>query len=405
MNGSMNYKRATVLLIFLFLLPVAATAGSQWETKEIIFENESVNSGTISGDYIILLTVGEGFNQSLNRINLYNIDSGEHKITGIPSEGMTVTGEGLSGDYAVWFETRTMDIFDQNESGAKSNYVYLMEISENNTTVLDLPEDAEWPKITGNKIFWLNSSENSFETEFYMYDIATGESDQILTTDCVDSADLKISDGNIAYENQTSLHLYNIESGRDTVIFEYEYSNESGTNIDSFDMSGDYLIYIMHSMISKGDDKGVYYEPVLYTISANKTESLNPKTGEISESVTLADQKTQLVSPFTDGSRAGWSYQDSDSESKIILFDPATENASTITATGSVGDISLDDNRIIWTKSVFPSFSSSLVYAEENATEEEIPSKSTPGFPFIACFSGILAAVLIYAGSYGKRKF
>lgn len=400
----MQYRRAAVLLIALFFLPIAAAAGSQWEIKEIPSDNESVLGGTISGEYIIFLTSG-GMNQSDNRIKLYDITLGDSNIIGAPSEGMTVTGEDLSGDYAVWFETQAMEDFESNESDTKPNSIYLIEISENSTKVLDLPGDAEWPKITGNKIFWSNSSEDSFETEFYMYDITTGESSQILTTDCVDPAGIKISDGNIAYENQTSLHLYNIESGKDNVVFAYEYSNESGTNIDSFDMSGDYLIYITHSMISKGDDKGVYYEPVLYTISANKTESLNPKTGEISDSVALADQKTQLFSPFTDGNRAGWSFQDSESESKIILFDPATGNASTITAAGSVEDIYLDGDRMMWTKSVFPSFRSSLVYAEENVTEDKSTPTSTPGFSFIAGLSGILAAVMIYAGSYGKRKF
>ena len=162
---------------------------------------------------------------------------------------------------------------------------------------------------------------------------------------------------------------------------------------------------LLYSMISEGDDKGVYYEPVLYTISTNKTESLNPKTGEISESVALVDQKTQLFSPFTDGEKIGWSYQDTESESKIILFDPASGNASTITATGTVGEIFLDGDKMIWTKTVFPSFRSSLVYAWENVTKEESMSTSTPGFSFIACFSGILASVLIYAGLSGKRKF
>ncbi len=404
MNGLMNYKRAIVLLIFLFLLPVAAAADSQWVNKDINLENESVNSGVISGDYIIFLTVGGGFNQSENRIKLYNISSEESKTVGIPSEGMTVTGEDISGDYAVWFETQAMEDFEINESDTKLNSVYLMEISENTTTILDLPGDAEWPKITGNNIFWSNSSENSFETEFYFYNITTGESKHILTTDSVSPAGIKVSEGAIAYENLTSLHIYNIESGKDTVVFEYEYSNESGSNIDSFDMSGDYLIYIKHSMISEGDDKGVYYEPVLYTISANKTESLNPKTGEISESVALADQKTQLFSPFTDGKRVGWSYQDTDADSKIILFDPAEDNVSIITASGTVEEVNIDNDRMIWTESFFPSFHSSLVYAEEDVTEEGNPSTSTPGFSFIACFSGILAAILIFTGFSGKRK-
>lgn len=400
----MQHRRAAILLIVLFFLPAVVAAGSQWETKEIIFENESANSGAISGDYIILLIVGEEMNQSANTINLYEISSGENKIVGVPSEGMTVTGEDISGDYAVWFETEATEDFEMNESETRPNSVYLMNIAENRTTVLDLPGDAEWPKIAGNEIFWSNSSEDSFETEFYIYDISAGESKHILTTDCVSPAEIKFSDGNVAYENQTSLHLYNIESGKDSVVYAFEYGNESGSNIDSFDMSRDYMIYITHSIISEGDDKGVYYEPVLYTISTGKTEPLNPKTGEISESVAPADKKTQLFSPFTDGNRAGWSYQNTDLESKIILFDPATGNASVITTTGTVGSIRLDDNRMIWTKSVFPSFRSSLVYAWENAAEDETPSPSTPGFSALAGISGILASIMIFAGLSGRRR-
>ena len=400
----MQYRRAAVLLIVLFFLPALAAAGYQWETKEIPSENESVLGGAISGEYIIFLSSG-GMNQSDNRIKLYDITSGDSNIIGAPSEGMMVTGEDLSGDYAVWFETESMDNYDENDTDTKPNSIYLMDIAENSTSTLNLPGDAEWPKIEGNKIFWSNSSEDSLETNFYIYNINTGESEHVLAADYTDSAGIVFDNGNVAYENMTSLNLFNIESGEETVIYAFESDNNSGTNIDSFDMSGDYIIYITHSVVLDGDDKGVYYEPFIYTISANKTESLNPKTGKISESVALADQKTQLFSPFTDGSRIGWSYQDSDSESKIILFDPATGNASTITASGTVGEISLDDGRMIWTKSVFPSFRSSLVYAEENVTEEESPSTSTPGFSFIACFSGILAAVLIFTGFSGKRKF
>ncbi|WP_421908173.1 hypothetical protein [Methanolacinia petrolearia] len=225
MNVLMQYRRAAVLLIVLLFLPAVAAAGSQWETKEIPSENESVLGGAISGEYVIFLTSG-GMNQSDNRIKLYDVSSGDSNIIGAPSEGMMVTGEDLSGDCAVWFETESRDNYEENDTDTKPNSIYLMNIAEDNTSILNLPGDAEWPKIEGNKIFWSNSSEESLETNFCIYDNSTGESEYVLAADYADSADIVFDNGNVAYENMTSLNLFNIESGEETVIYAFESDND-----------------------------------------------------------------------------------------------------------------------------------------------------------------------------------
>ncbi|MBN1431536.1 MAG: hypothetical protein JW931_02055 [Methanomicrobiaceae archaeon] len=121
-----RYIQTTFLLIIILIIIAPAQAGSQWETKEIHYDNQNIVGGYISGEYIIILT-SEGINQTGNRINLYSIKSGDSINPGKPSKGMTVTGEAVSGDYAVWFETQAMD-FETNESDTLPNSIYLMDI-------------------------------------------------------------------------------------------------------------------------------------------------------------------------------------------------------------------------------------------------------------------------------------
>jgi len=395
MNSQLRKTGAIVLLIIFISLSAPAMAGSQWETKEINIENSSVTGAGISGDYIVSLTAGEIMDPSGNRIHLYETDTGENRIIGVPSDGMTVTGEGVLGEYAVWFET-PVALFDDNTSEKKPNSIYLMNITENTTKVLDLPGDAEWPKIGGGNLFWSNQSGDSFETGFYLYDIKTGKSEKVTTKNCVDPAGIVYESGNIAYEDQKSLRIYNTKSGKDTVVFEFESTNESGTNVDSFDMAGDYLVYIRHTVVSRGDDKGIYYVPCLYTISTGSTEILNPKTGEVSTSLTYDDKKALISSPFTDGKRVGWGYPKSETDFEIILLEPLTGNITTKTTDGSISDIHLDGNRMVWTVSHFPSFHSSLVYAEENVRDENSASRSAPGFSLFTVITSFLLLAIIF---------
>lgn len=370
-------------------------AGSQWETKMIDTENASVTGTDISGEYIVFLTSGEKMDNSGNRIHLNKADSGDSKITGVPSDKMTVTGEDVSGDYAVWFETQAMD-FETNESDTLPNSIYLMDIGDNNTEILDLPGDAEWPKLYGDNVFWSNQSGDSFETNFNLYSIPTGRSEIIVTKDCIDPTGIVFDNGNIAYQDQKDLRIYNIKSGRETIVFESEYTNESGSNVESFDMAGDYLIYLKHTTVFEGEDKGIYYQPCLYTISSGDTILLNPKTGEISESFTKDDKKVSISSPFTDGKRVGWGYLKSETGSRIIIRNPDTGNTTIKITDGTIDNIRLDGNRMVWTVSHFPSFHSSLVYAEENVQNEDDSTPSAPGFSFFTLFESFLILTIIY---------
>lgn len=400
MNGLTRYKQAIFLLFILIplILSAPAAAGSQWETKEIGYENLSVVSGDISGDYIVYLTAGEGMTQTENRINLYDTGSGERKIVGIPGVNMTVTGESVSGDYAVWFETGADIIGETVQEEDLPNTVYLMNIPEGETKALGLPDDAEWPKIDGDNILWTNSSEKSFETGFYIYDIKTGKSEEVLKADCLDSAGIVYSGNRIAYEDLDALRMYDIESGKNTVVYKYESGNVSGSNIESFDMAGDVIVYMTHSIVHEGDDKGVYYEPVIYSITNGSTLELNPKTGEVSTDPFSKDNKeASVASTFTDGKRAGWGYMKSNTDSEIFLVETESGEVTTVPASGNIDEIVLDGDKMIRTVSHFPSFHTSLIYAEEKVTPDQTGSQASPGLSVPVIISGLFCIALVFS--------
>lgn len=395
-NKYSKYLFTSFLLISLFLTVLPAAAETNWDQKEIYSQdNSSVISIDISGDYILFLTSSElSIDQSSNRVHLYDTQSGSIKTAGIPSPGMTVTGNDISGDYAVWVETQTSG-FGEVEAESKPNTLYLMNIQENIITALNLPENADWPKISGNTILWSETPSDSFETNFSIYNIKTKENTRILNISPEDPADIDYDNGNIGYSNSDGVHIYNIYSGKDTLIFKSEYGNESGSNVMDFDLSGDYLIYFKHLGIFEGDDKGIYTEPYLYTISSGETRLINPITGNFTNTLTKDEKKASIISPFTDGETVGWGYLKSESDSDIILLDPLTEDASVIKVADSLSKACIDGEKIIWTKSVFPSFKETLYFAEENQTAGNNSSESSPGFSVIIGILGISLSVIL----------
>lgn len=388
--GKCRFNVLISVFLVLVLLAVPVSAGAVWEAKEVPYENASVVSGEISGDYVIFLA-SKGFNLTDNRVVLYNTGTGEKSIIGTPSHGMSVTGEDVSGDYAVWVETPAPD-FEEAETETKPNTIYLMNIPENSVNALSLPGTAEWPKISGETILWSNSSETSMDAELNIYDIKTGESKKVFSTNGDDSG--IIYDGeNILYDNMTSLRIHNVKSGLDTAIFDYEHGNESASGVDSFAMAGDYVVYVKRTVVFEGDDRGTYYEPYLYTISTGKSQLLNPETGAFADSLTKQEKESSINSPFTDGKTVGWGYLKKDYNSEIIMLYPETQKTSKIDVSGSVSNIRIDGNQMIWTVSHFPSFDETLYYSKESAKTEETPA--SPGFSAIVAFTGLTVSLFV----------
>jgi len=384
--------RYTAVLIAVLIMIIPASAGTIWENTEIPVEKGSFTGGDISGENIVFLK-SEGMDLNLNRICLYNTDEEKVRIIGTPSSNMTVTGYGISGNYAVWFE-EDGSLFETNESLTKPNTVYLANLENNTTKALNLSPTAKWPKISGDRILWSEDDVDSYNDKTCIYNILTGEKTVIPEVRSINPAEIVFDNGNIAYQNlRGSIEIYNPDSKENISVFVPEHSNISNSGVEYFDMAGDYLIYFKSTRVFEGADKGGYDEPYIYEISTGRTSLISPLTGEFTDSLTEDEKKATINSPFTDGKRVGFGLIKSELKSAIILINPVTGNSSVIPADGSISGIQIDGNRMIWGKSVFPSFDQTLIYAGEKS-EDKAETPASPGYSAFAAITGVLLSAL-----------
>jgi hypothetical protein len=391
---------APAVFIALILCAVPVSADTGWMTKGVSENTTDALGGKISGDFLLYLGGGEGLDQSQNRIYLYAIRTGDRTIVGSPSANMTVTGPEISGEYAVWFETPITD-FDPNETGTAPNRVYLYSLLNDSSDILDTPGTAEWPKIDGGQVIWLNESDDSFNVRISLYDIGTGKSEQVCELPIIDPAGALFDGDHIAYRADEGLFLYSLEDKANTTVFRNVFGNESGSNVGEYAMGGDYLIYLKHSVTFEGPDKGTFDEPYLYTISTGETKRLDPTTGAFSESsqpTTRAEKNREIFSPFTDGERIGWIYSENSPDSTIVLCDPKTGTVEKISVDGLADRVSMDGDRMIWVETHFPSFHGELIYAQQNAGTTETTPASTPGLSAGIGIVALLTALVLLAG-------
>ncbi|HDS62964.1 MAG TPA: hypothetical protein ENN52_02315 [Methanofollis liminatans] len=372
-------------------------------TKGVSENTTNALGGKISGDFILYLGGAEGIDQSQNRIYLYAIRTGDQKIVGSPSANRTVTGPEISGEYAVWFETPVMD-FDPNKTSTAPNRVYLYSLRNGSAEILDTPGTAEWPKIDGEQVIWLNESDDSFNVQVSLYDTGTGKSEGVCELPIVDPAGVLFDGDHIAYLNTEGLFLYSLDNRANTTVFLNVFGNESGSDVGHYSMGGDYLIYLRHSVNFEGPDKGTFDEPYLYTISTGETKQLDPTTGAFSNSsqpTAKAEKDLEISSPFTDGERIGWVYSENSPDSTIVLCDPKTGTVEKISVHGLASRVSLEGDRMTWVETHFPSFHGELIYAQENAGTTETTPASTPGFAAGIGIVALLTALVLLAG---KKK-
>ncbi len=389
---------AFFIVLFLFAIPASADSG--WVTTTVSDNTTNALGGEISGDYIVSLAGAEGLDQSQNRVYLYAIPTGENKIIGSPSANMTVTDPDVSGEYAVWFETPIED-FSTDETDPAPNRAYFYSLRNGSAEVLDVPGTAEWPKIDGGRVIWLDESSDSLDVRVSLYDIGTGKSEPVCELSVIDPAGVCFDGDNIVYLSMEGLYLYSLETGANTTVFRNVFGNESGSDIESYALGGDYLIYLKHTVNFEGPDKGMFDEPYLYRISTGETRRLDPLTGGFSESsnTTAKDEKDLTVSsPFTDGERIGWIYSENSPGSTIVLCDPETGTVETVPVDGLATRLSLDGDRMVWVETHFPSFHGDLIYAQENVSATETAPASAPGFGTGVGMVALLAAVVLLAG-------
>jgi len=387
---------APAVFIALILCAVPVSADTGWMTKGVSENTTNALGGKISGDAVLYLGGAEGLDRSQNRIYLYEIRTGSQKIVGSPSTNMTVTGPEIAGEYAVWFETPVTD-FDPNKTSTAPNRAYLYSLRNDSAEILDAPGTAEWPKIDGGRVIWLNESGDSLNVRISLYDIGTGKSEGVCELPILDPAGVLFDGDHIAYLNTKGLFLYSLDNRANTTVFLNVFGNESGSDVGDYAMGGDYLIYLRHSATFEGPDKGTFDEPYLYRISTGETKRLDPTAGAFSESsqpTAKAEKALEISSPFTDGERIGWVYSDNSPDSTIVLCDPKTGAVEKISVDGLADHVSLDGDRMTWVETHFPSFHGELIYAQENAGTTE----TTPGFAAGIGIVALLSALVLLAG-------
>ncbi len=388
------------VFIALILCASPASADTGWVTKGVSENTTSALGGEISGDFILYLGGAEGLDQSQNRIFLYSLLTGDQTIIGTPAANMTVTDPDISGEYAVWFETPVTD-FTLNETTVAPNRVYLYSLQSGSAEVLDTPGTAEWPKIDGDRVLWVNESDDSLDVGIFLYDIGTGKSELATELPIIDPAGVCFDAGRIAYLNTEALFLYSLETKENTTVFQNVFGNESGSDVGDYALGGDYLIYIRHSVNYTGPDKGVFDEPCLYLISTGETKRFDPIAGTFMDSSNVSaggPKDLQISSPFTDGKRIGWVYSENTPSSTIVLCDPKTGTIEAIPVNGLADRVFLDGDRMVWVETHFPSFHGELVYAHENVTATATVPASAPGFTAGIGIAALLTALVLLAG-------
>lgn len=388
------------ICIALILCAAPAAAETGWVTEGVSENTTSALGGKISGDSILYLGGADGIDQAQNRIYLYSIRTGDQEVIGSPSVNMTVTGEDISGEYAVWFETPVVD-FTLNETSAAPNRVYLYSLRNGSTNVLDTPGTAAWPKIDGDRVLWTDASGDSCTVTISLYDTGTGTSKAVCELPIVDPAGVCFDGGRIAYLGYDGLYLYSLDTGTNTTVFQNVFGNQSGSDVGDYALGGDYLVYFRHSVNYAGPDKGMFDEPYLYRISTGEAKRLDPITGAFADSSNVSatrEKNLQIASPFTDGERIGWVYSENSPGSTIVLCDPRTGTVETIPVAGLASHAFLDGDRMVWVETHFPSFHGELVYAGEHAGTAETVPASTPGFAAGTGIAALLAALVLLAG-------
>ncbi|MBP2133678.1 hypothetical protein J2128_001632 [Methanomicrobium sp. W14] len=402
------------VLLATAIFTVSAAAGPQWSLIEVYNNSSfSADSPEISGGNIIFLLANDNISSKGNDVAIYNISSETTAIAGTPAQNMTLTGDDISGNYAVWFETTGMEFTAPEDETDSRNTVYLMDLSDGTKTAPYLNINAEWPKISENSILY--SVENGLNTTLYTYIIPENRSEKIMSlNELFDPAGVRYDSGNILYAGE-NLSLYNISSRKNTVVCEFEAGiNNSNSAVSDYDMKGDYAVYFKNTVVFDDKDNkisGRFTEPSLYKISENKSYLLNPKTGNYTGSYSEEDKKASeyISSPFTDGKNIGWVYSESLSESEIILFNPKTEETANVTIPKTASGACIDGDNMAVLKSDYPSFRSELVYAKKNAEKNNLSGgltsgKTSPGFSAVMCIVSVLVLYAVVQADCKRNK-
>jgi hypothetical protein len=393
-----GYILCTFLCVLFLAAPPALAAG-QWQTVTVPVDGLTPIAAQVSTDTIVFTAAaGDPMNQSIPRIVcLYSIPTGTlTRITGsVPP--MSLTGAQISDTKLVWFEQPE---WIPNVTGGPDR-ILLATIPQNTPQVIHTGDDAEWPKVSGNRVIWSGDVNGSdYMQGIYLYDMTTGTSEVLPGITVLDAAATVLDAGTVAFQDGISMDLvlYDIATGNRSVVAREVRTDASATNIDSFAFSGNYVLFITRTLGLEKDDRGESKALFLYTLDDTTTRLISPVNGAFVNTLTKEDKSATFDSPFTDGRRVGWVHVTGIGRSVIMVLDPESSEVSMLPVDSFVAFPSMDGSRIVYTTDGFGK-NSSLVLA----TKDEGPSPgsrsptptSAPGFALFTVLSACSAAYIV----------
>ncbi len=259
------------LIILLLVTPVAAA--SSWNYTIVSDPELDGIFSALSGDYLVYSgSIGDAFLQNSTRvIQLYSLSTGEQVRIATSSTNSTLTGEDIDGNYAVWFSEPQMD-----SPAGIPNRIFLYSIPDKNLTFIRTSSGAEWPKISGERVIWSESVNDSFTDSIMLYDIRTGNYVSSPRPRVNDGAGVAFDGNNILYTDAGTLDLflYNTGTGSTATVFARTTDNNTREIVFGTALGGDYVLYRKDVMVEKPRQR--YSELCLYTISHGKNNPVKP---------------------------------------------------------------------------------------------------------------------------------
>jgi len=381
------------LIILLLVTPVAAA--SSWNYTIVSDPELDSIFPALSGDYLVYTgSIGDAFLQNSTRvIQLYSLSTGEQVRIATSSTNSTLTGEDIDDSYAVWFSEPQMD-----SPAGILNRIFLYSIPDKNLTVIRTSSGAEWPKISGERVIWSESVNDSFTDSIMLYDIRTGMTSHLPGPRVNDGAGVAFDGNNILYTDAGTLDLllYNTGTGSTATVFARTADNNTREIVFGTALGGDYVLYRKDVMVEKPRER--YSELCLYTISTGKTTLLSPTTGSMTETLSASDKQAVFDSLAADGTRVAWKVTEGINDDRIMVLDPATMAVSSVSTKMFVDFVHLDGRHMTWLGSTSLKGNGNIYLAAEYGGQDQpaipVPTRA-PGFGLFLTAGCLLAGVFL----------
>jgi hypothetical protein len=370
-------------------------ADSSWNYKIVSDPNLDGIYSDISGDYLIYSgSIGDAILQNSTRvIQLYSLSTGEQTRIATSDQDSILTGEGINGNYAVWFSEAPLD-----STTNAPNKIFLYSIAEKNLTPIRTGSGVEWPKVSGERVIWSESVNDSFADSIMRYDIRTGDISLLPDISVNDGSAVGFNGKYILYSdaNTMKLLLYSTGTGSTTTVFAPAVDNNTHEMVFGTALGNDYVLYRKDVMVEKTRER--YSELCLYTISTGKTTLLSPNTGNIIETLSGSDKQASFDALSSDGTRVAWMVAEGIGNDRIMVLDLATMAVSSVSPKTFVNFIHLDSRNMTWLGSGSIAGKGSIYLATESGVQA-LPATTeptrAPGFGLIITAGGLLVGVFL----------